>query len=928
MASGEIRRDGTVSMTPKAAPVGFDGAFVGRRMNSVSQFTDRDRIGDTLWKYARRSPHNAAILFHDDSSLSYSELLTLIDDTLNLLSEAGLGRRSRIGISVSSFEFAALATILIANCSVAVPIDPRLLPEELEYQLGRLRLDAIVLLRGDLCPMRNVAENLELKIIELSRDHRGSFRLESRLVSRRIESFAGSPDVCDIACILQTSGTTRLPKLAPISHRNILASAERLKVWLDLSPSDRCLSVASPYYSHGLTVTVFTPLLTGGSVAFPKHPMTLDIECWFGRLKPTWYSASPTLHQFILDKARGHPNPRAMHCLRFILSGGMKLPEAVRNGLESLLGTPVLDHYGSTETAQMACNQLGPGRRKAGTCGKPWPGTLMILGDDGEQVPSGNRGEILAGGPTVISGYLDDPDANSDTFVEGWLRTGDIGSLDRDGFLTIHDRKKDLINRGGQKIFPAEIDEALLQHPAIIDAAAFAVADPRLGENIAVAIVRRPGTDLSVDEIRSFLADRLAPFKIPTRIFYFENLPKGATGKISRQQLSNCAANLEARANATWGGLVDLEQQLLCLWRTVLKSKDVTIDNNFFDAGGDSLQAVEILTELERIIGRPVPSTILFEAPTVRQLARSLAGELQGLVVGCIHLNTKGCKRPLVVFHGDYENNAPYFLAKLARNLGPDQPLIGISAHTTREGIPNTIEGMAVERLPLILKLTQQEPYRIAGYCNGAMVALETTRLLLGCGCKVELLVMIDPPSAGVRKSTKLILSVAQLISPNFATWLWKQMVRIESAWLMSPVEFWKYLSSKPWTRVPDSDSYRRYQAAMARYHPAGLDVRCVYYAGAYDGRPWQRLLPRMEIFQVESDHNGIVGTHIDRLSSHLKTMLNASSGKPIVSAVPTIAGETANVPETSGILNTVSAPQETLMASDVSGPTAHIRRP
>ena len=885
-------------------------------LNPEGQFTGGANIGDTLREYARRSPRNAAILFHDDASLSYFELQTLIDDTLNLLFEAGLERRSRIGISMSSFEFAAVATVLIASCSIAVPIDPRLLPEELKTLLERLRLDAIVLLRGDLCPMRKVAENLELKIIELCRDHEGSFKLESHLVPRPVASFTGGPDFGgDIACILQTSGTTRLPKLAPISHQNVLASAERLKVWLDLSPTDRCLSVASPYYSHGLTVTVFTPLLTGGSIAFPEHPMTFDIESSFHRFKPTWYSASPTLHQFILDKARGHPNPRAMHYLRFILSGGMKLSEPLRKNLESLFGAPVLDHYGSTETAQMACNQLGPRQRKAGSCGKPWPGTLMIVGDDNESLPPGMRGEILATGPTVISGYLEDPDANSSTFVERWLRTGDIGSLDEEGFLTIHDRKKDLINRGGQKISPAEIDGVLLEHPAVIEAAAFPVPDPRLGEDIAVAIVQRPNAGLSIEEMESYLAHRLAPYKMPTRIFSFECLPKGATGKISRQQLSNYVANLEVEqlpAQVRSPGFVELERQLLSLWQTVLKSKALTMDDNFFDAGGDSLQAVEILTELDRIIGHPVPSAILFEAPTVRQLARSLAGELQGLVVGCVHLNTKGRKRPLVVFHGDYENNTPYFLVNLARNLGPDQPLIGISAHTTCEGIPNTIEDMAIERLPLILKLIQQEPYRIAGYCNGAMVALETTRLLLGCGRKVELLALIDPPSAGIRKSMKLILSAARRISPNFATWLWKLLVRIESAWLMSPVELWKYLRSKPWTRVPDSESYRRYQAAMARYHPEGLDVRSIYYAGAYDGRPWQKLLPRLEIFQVESDHKGIVGTHIDRLNSHLQTALNSSSSEPMISTVPTVEGETASAPKSSGILNTTLSPQKT----------------
>jgi acyl-CoA synthetase (AMP-forming)/AMP-acid ligase II len=317
----------------------------------------------------------------------------------------------------------------------------------------------------------------------------------------------------------------------------MLAAAARVQAWFGLTPWDRCLSVSSPYYSHGLKVTVFTPLLTGGSIAIPANSAVLALDEWLDVLRPTWYSAGPALHAAVWDKAKSLENAQAAHTLRFVVSGGAPLPEEVQNGLQHSLGVPVLEPYGSSEAAQIAANLPPPGPNRQGTCGQPWPDTVAIVGEDGHPLPAGERGEIWVRGPTVTSGYLDAPELNQAAFREGWFRTGDIGSLDGDGFLSLHGRLSELINRGGEKIAPAEIETALLRHPAIAEAAAFATPHPRLGDDVAAAVVAHPGAQTTTAELRQFLQRELASFKIPRRILILDQLPKGATGKVQRRQL-------------------------------------------------------------------------------------------------------------------------------------------------------------------------------------------------------------------------------------------------------------------------------------------------------------------------------------------------------------------------------------------------------
>lgn len=498
---------------------------------------DPAAIGAAIVRHAESRPDSPALVATGFAPLTYRELRENLARAAAGLRERGFDRSDRIAVAFPSGADGALAIVATACAAVVVPIDTQLTAPEIEDRLTALRPRAVIAPADGPSAARDVAIGRGLPVIEAAREGPGRLGLSLNIPKVGPAAAAEEPDAASIAFILQTSGTTASPKLIPFSHGNMLAAAARVRSWFNLASADRCLSVSPLCYSHGLKVTVFTPLITGGSVAFPVSPSSLDVDEWLGALRPTWYSAGPTLHRFMFDKTKALTNVRSIHSLRFVVSGGAPLTREVREGLAVALGVPVLEHYGSSEAAQISANLPPPGPFKAGTCGVPARGAVRIVDDNGREVAPGEHGEILLGGPTVTPGYLDAPKLNRASFVDGWFRTGDIGSIDSEGFLTLHGRKTEMINRGGEKISPAEIDEALQRHPDVAEAAAFAVPHSRLGEDVAAAVVLREGATATPLELREFLLPRLAQFKIPRRILLVDRLPKGATGKVQRQRL-------------------------------------------------------------------------------------------------------------------------------------------------------------------------------------------------------------------------------------------------------------------------------------------------------------------------------------------------------------------------------------------------------
>jgi acyl-CoA synthetase (AMP-forming)/AMP-acid ligase II len=339
----------------------------------------------------------------------------------------------------------------------------------------------------------------------------------------------------DIALILHTSGTTSRPKIVPLSHRNVCCSAQNIQRTLGLTKEDRCLNVMPLFHIHGLMAATLSPVSVGASVFCTPGFNALKFFAWLDEARPSYYTAVPTMHQAILARASRNREVIDATPLRFIRSSSSALPPQVMEELEEVFGIPVVEAYAMTEAAhQMTCNPLPPCDRKAGTVGVAAGPEVSIMDEAGTHLKADSVGEIVIRGDNVTDGYEKNPEANAEAFTDGWFRTGDQGVMDAAGYLTITGRLKEIINRGGEKISPREVDEVIMDHPAIQQVVAFAVPHDKLGEQVAAAAVLREGMKATPQEIREFAAGQLADFKVPKEILILEEIPKGPTGKLQR----------------------------------------------------------------------------------------------------------------------------------------------------------------------------------------------------------------------------------------------------------------------------------------------------------------------------------------------------------------------------------------------------------
>jgi acyl-CoA synthetase (AMP-forming)/AMP-acid ligase II len=590
-------------------------------------------IRSLLELQAAQTPNAAALLAPGRETMTYAELLAQVNQARTALHSAGVCCGDRVVAIVSNGPEMAAAFLSIAGSAACAPLNPAYRESEFSFYLSDLAPKAIVVEQVLESSALAAAKDLGIPVIRLcpSLDGpAGSFCLEhdspSTLGAYSDPSPPTQPD--DIALVLHTSGTTSRPKQVPLSNANLCCSATYIRRALELSAADRCLNVMPLFHIHGLASALLASLAAGGSlICTPGFyaPRFLD---WLTDFEPSWYTAVPTMHQAILARAgleRAGAHPRSTS-LRFIRSSSAPLPPQVMAELERVFSVPVVEAYGMTEAShQMASNPLPPGRRKPGSVGRASGPEIAIM-HDGRLVPSGVTGEIVIRGPNVMGGYVANADANESAFSSGWFRTGDLGWLDDESYLFISGRTKEIINRGGEKISPREIDEALLEHPAVAQALAFALPDARLGEEVAAAVVLKTGTVADESALREFVSGRLADFKVPRRIVLLDEIPKGPTGKPQRIGLAAILGLRESRepAEAQSEHLkprTQSEKLVAGLWQQVLGRKDVGAQDNFFDLGGDSMLATQFLSRLAQSSGATPPLLRLFEQPTVQAMA-------------------------------------------------------------------------------------------------------------------------------------------------------------------------------------------------------------------------------------------------------------------------------------------------------------------
>ena len=581
---------------------------------------------DLLLGHAQRFTQAPAILAPDCAPLSYQRLFRHIDDIGRTLRAKGIGRGDRVAVLMPNGPELAVAIVAMAANAACASINPAYSAEELDRYFTDLKPRALIVPAKVDLPARRVARARGVPVLELTPtgEAAGLFTLAGAAAGNPSSDPVGPGT---IALFLFTSGTTSRPKIVPLSHANICTSAFSAVAALQLSEADRCLNVLPLFHGHGLIATVMTSLAAGGGVVCTPG---CDVNRFFGWLRefaPTWYSAVPTMHQAILAQARLNPDQVAGIRLRLVRSASAPLPPRVFAELERTFGTSVIEFYGMTETASapIACNPLPPRRSKPGSVGTPVGLDVAIMDDRGDVLPAGQAGHVTVRGGSVMPGYDGDAAATAAAFAGDWFKTGDQGFFDDEGYLYLSGRTREMINRGGENIAPREVDEALLEHPAVAEAVTFAVPHATLGEDVAAAVVLRPNVDATVKDIRQFVAGRLADFKVPRQVLIVEQLPKGSTGKIQRIGLAEKLGLAGSAASRTFAApRTPLESILTGIWADVLRLEQVGIHDDFFTLGGDSLLAAHVLTSIHDAMHLEVGVVSLFDAPTVAEMAEYL----------------------------------------------------------------------------------------------------------------------------------------------------------------------------------------------------------------------------------------------------------------------------------------------------------------
>jgi acyl-CoA synthetase (AMP-forming)/AMP-acid ligase II len=472
--------------------------------------------------------------------VTYKALCDQVIEMADALASLGIQRGDRVATVLPNGLPAIVSFIAASVAGTAAPLNPGYREDEFSFYLEDTAAKVLLCLADGAPDARKAAEGRAVPVYSLEMDANGYVRIAGVTKTKN----ATLPTGEDVALVLHTSGSTGRPKRVPILHRNMTASTKNIVAHYGLTASDVSLCVMPLFHVHGLVASTLSTLLSGGTVVVPAKFNPLSFWRTVRDTGATWYSAVPTIHNLLLSRA-GNERPAGSEGLRFIRSCSAALPPEMMEKMEQVFGAPVLEAYGMTEAShQMASSPQPPAARKPGSVG---PGTgvrIGIMDDAGKLLATGERGEVVIKGPNVVDGYENNPEANAKSYTDGWFRTGDQGFLDEDGYLTLTGRIKELINRGGEKIGPREIDEVLLTHPAIAEAVAFGVPHATWGEEVAAAVVLKENEAATEPELIAFCKERLADFKRPKKFYIIDTIPRTATGKIQRGAVAKALAGV------------------------------------------------------------------------------------------------------------------------------------------------------------------------------------------------------------------------------------------------------------------------------------------------------------------------------------------------------------------------------------------------
>ncbi len=471
------------------------------------------------------------IIYEGNNQINLNNLIKIIDQNLCNLKKLGFKKKDTVAIVLENGPEFITSFLSSINCCIAAPLNPNYTSSEFDFYFKDLKPKGIITNFPSNHPSLKTAYKHKTKIIRLENFH---FKIDKKISKKSIKQNNLS-SLNDTALILHTSGTTSRPKMVALTHQNIISSSQNISKALMLTKSDKNIILMPSFHIHGIIASILAPLYAGGSlVALPKFNV-LTFYNFLEKYKPTWFTAVPTMLQSILDRSKNNKNIIKNSKLRFIRSSSASLPSSTFKNLEKVFKIPVIESYGMTEAAhQMTSNLLPPKKRKINSVGVPIGLKVQVIDHNNKSLGFKKEGEIVIKGKNILKGYLGNAIANKESFIQGWFRTGDLGYFDKEGYLFISGRIKEIINRGGEKISPKEVDEVFMKHPKVSKAISFSVKHSKLGEDISLAVVIKDKNKCDTNELKSFVQNKLARFKIPRNIYIVNEIPVGATGKIQR----------------------------------------------------------------------------------------------------------------------------------------------------------------------------------------------------------------------------------------------------------------------------------------------------------------------------------------------------------------------------------------------------------
>ena len=731
---------------------------------------------------ASKKPEYPALIDPAGNVLNYQQLgsaAALIDERLRA---SGIHREDVVAVLLPQGALAVIAVAGVVQYGCCAPLNPNLTPTEIESHLIGMQARAI-LLSPEFDTSRKLALRLGITVLTAQlQDKSTDWQITDWKIEEPEPEAKASAEVrnssqavnlempSDTAVLLNTSATTGVSKLVPLTRSNLSAMAESTRQALALAKADRLLLITALYHAQGI-VSTFAQILAGGTIIATAGFEAASYPRWLDELRPTWYTCAPAIHQAVATLMERRPLKQPVP-LRFVRSSGAAFTVELARNLSRVLGVPVLNGYGMSETGAITSDALDLRPYKPGSVGRSVGPSIGIMHPSGSLLPTGAEGEIVVRGPAIMIGYANNSEANKTAFRDGWFRTGDIGKLDTDGFLFITGRSKEMINRGGQKIVPEEVDRVLASHPCVLEAVAFAVQHPTLGEDIACAVIPRDNARTSEAELRRFASQSLAPFKVPRRIYFVEEIPRGDTGKprrhllaerVTRKPDSTILEALASSESAESESVANLEntpvgRRLIEIWARMLGRDEVDLAEDFFTAGGDSLEAVNLLAEIDLRFGSDLQSKAadFLDNPTLTNTVRLL---------GESHCSTDPASSAVEVFPVGHtideqtqtanffcipaEGDEGLYFRRLAAHLAGRIPLsIVRPVNTWYERVPFTIEVAAARCVEALQRVQPTGPYLLGGYCYGGVIAFAAAQQLRSYGHTVRL-VLFDTPAPG-----------------------------------------------------------------------------------------------------------------------------------------------------------------------------------